>query len=228
MQSLELAVLVGFSLLIIFAAVPYIWQSVAASMAQLEARQYMSFFVTFADSLSADFGMSGVRRSYVLPNLLYGSLSVRSYPMEIRCGGRSVRVYQLYVWYNSSYILGGARPLRGERNVTVAHLGQPIAAVNASSLGFLDAAARGYVLFTGPVLVKGEKESVLYVINVSRVEFRGGSLGYKVTAVKTPEVDHSLMLTSPDGYCTVSISGKSWRVRLGERVRLVVTEVVVS
>ena len=222
MQSLELAILVGVSLMIIFAAVPYIWQIVEDSMARLEARQYMSFFVTFADSLSADFGMLGVMRSYVLPNLLYGSLSVRSYPMEIRCGDRSVRVYQLYIWYNSSNILGVARPLRGERNVTVAHLGQPIAAVNASSLGILDALARGYVLFTGPVLVKGGKESVLYVINVSRVEFRGDFLGYKITAVKTAE------LTSPDGYCTISISGKSWRVRLGERVRLVVTEVVVS
>lgn len=228
MQSLELAVLVGFSLLIVFAAVPYIWQSVAASMGQLEARQYMSFLVKFADSLDADFGMVGVRRSYVLPNLLYGSLSVRSYAMDIRCGGRSVRTYQLYVWYNSSYIVGGARPLRGERNVTVAPLGQPIAAVNASSLGVRDAAARGYVLFTGPVWVRGTDGSVLYVVNVSRVDFRGGSLGYKVTAVKTPEVDHSLWLTSPDGYCTISMGGRSWSVQLGREVRLVVTEVVVS
>lgn len=228
MQSLEVAILLGFSLLIVFAAVPFIWQNVSVSMAQLEARQYMAFLVSIADSLGADFGMVGVKRSFYLPNLVYGSFSVRRYPMEIRCGSGRVLAYPLFIWYNSSYIVGGERPLRGERNVTVALLGQPVAAVNASSLGLRDGVARGYVLFTGPVLVSGGERSVLYVLSVREIDFRGVSLGYRVVAVRTPEEDASLRLTSPDGFCTIRMWGREWRVRLGREVHVVVTEIVVE
>lgn len=228
MQSLEVAILLGFSLLVVFAAVPFIWQNVSVSMAQLEARQYMAFLVSVADALSADFGMVGVKRSFYLPNLAYGSFSVRRYPMEIECGGRRVSAYPLFIWYNSSYIIGGERPLRGERNITVALLGQPLAAVNASSLGLRDGVARGYVLFTGPVLVSGGNKSVLYVLSVREINFKGVSLSYRVISVRTSEDDDSLRLTSPDGICIIRMWGREWKVRLGREIHIVVTEIVIE
>jgi len=200
MQSLELVILASFSLLIVFAAVPYIWQLASASMAQWEARQMLTFMASFADSLESDFGMPGTLRSYYLPNFVYGVFSVRNYTMSITCvsTGRSLPpVYSLFVMYNSSYIMGGAKPLRGVRNVTLAPLGQPLAGLNATGLG--------YVLYTGPVYISGTP-TVWYVFNVTVIRVSGlTSLSYRVVRVVDGYSDERFRMDCPGGVFQLSL-----------------------
>jgi len=200
MQSLELVILASFSLLIVFAAVPYIWQLASVSMAQWEARQMLTFMASFADSLESDFGMPGTLRSYYLPNFVYGVFSVRNYTMSITCvsTGRSLPpVYSLFVMYNSSYIMGGAKPLRGVRNVTLAPLGQPLAGLNATGLG--------YVLYTGPVYISGTP-TVWYVFNVTVIRVSGlTSLSYRVVRVVDGYSDERFRMDCPGGVFQLSL-----------------------
>ncbi|MEZ0319182.1 MAG: hypothetical protein ABWK05_04205 [Pyrobaculum sp.] len=207
MQSLELAILLGFSLLVVFAAVPYLWQTISANLAVLEARQMLSFMAAFSDSLQSDFGLPGVQRSYYLPNLLFGSFAVDVLQERIGCGNRWVVVNQTVVWYNSSVIIGGVSPIRGPRNYSIANLGAPIAALNASSLGVRDLSARGYVLFTGPVAAVGADYAVVYTYNFTfRVDaFTGRSLTYKITKVETADLKPGLVLSCPGGLYTVEV-----------------------
>jgi hypothetical protein len=229
MQSLELVILASFSLLIVFAAVPYIWQLASASMAQWEARQMLTFMASFADSLESDFGMPGTLRSYYFPNLVYGVFSVRNYTMSITCvsTGRSLPpVYSLFVMYNSSYITGGAKPLRGVRNVTLAPLGQPLAGLNATGLG--------YVLYTGPVYISGTP-TVLYVFNVTVIRVSGlVSLRYRVVRVVDGYSDDRFRMDCPGGVFQIRLVNNRGRqlwaaaYRLGESVVVVATHVEIA
>lgn len=241
MQSLELAVLLGFSLLVVFAAVPYLWQMVSSNMAVMEARQVAAFLVALSDSLQSDFGLPGVQRSFYLPNLVYGSLAVDNATMVVRCsagGGGSVKLGQLVVWYNSSLIIGGVSALRGPRNYSVANLGAPIAGVNASSLGYRDLSARGYVLFTGPVAALSSaggtsQVAVVFAYSFRRVSFSGVSLTYRVINVTTADMNSALVLSCPGGLYTVEVyRGNrliySSQVKLAPTLRFVVTYAEVS
>ena len=229
MQSLELVVLVSFSLLIVFAAVPYIWQLASVSMAQWEARQMLTFMTSFADSLESDFGMPGTFRSYYFPNLVHGVFSVRRYTIDITCvsTGRSLPpVYSLFVMYNSSYITGGAKPLRGVRNVTLAPLGQPLASLNATGLG--------YVLYTGPVYISGTP-TVLYVFDVTPLRVSGSaSLSYRVVRVVDGYSDDRFRMDCPGGVFQIRLVDDRGRqlwaaaYRLGESVVVVATQVEVA
>ncbi len=227
MQSLEMVVLVSLSLLIVFAAVPYIWQLASASMAQWEARQMLTFLTSFADSLESDFGMPGTLRSYYLPNLVFGTFAVKSYAMRITClsTGREVVASPLVVVYNSSYILGDARPLRGVRNITLAPLGQPIVALNATGLG--------YVLFTGPVYVPGQP-GVLYVVDAAKTTISTPlSLRYRVVRVVDGYNDQNFRLDCPGGVFRITLTDDKGRqiratYRLGESLVVVLTTVEVS
>ncbi|ACB39074.1 hypothetical protein [Pyrobaculum neutrophilum] len=222
MQSLELLVLVSFSLLIVFAAVPYIWQLASATMAQWEARQFVTFMSTLADSMESDFGMAGVVRSYYMPSLVFGAFSVRSYPMYLVCQstGAGVTFNSLYIWYNSSYILGGAKPVRGERSVAPAPLGQPLVAVNATGMG--------YVLFTGPVYVPGQS-TVLYVVNATVSPLSGYAITYRVVGVSDGYSNDRLRIDCPGGVFKVGlVGGPSYLYNLGTTVVVVSTQVAVS
>jgi hypothetical protein len=189
----------------------------------------LTFMASFADSLESDFGMPGTLRSYYLPNFVYGVFSVRNYTVSISCastGGSLPPVYSLFVMYNSSYIMGGAKPLRGVRNVTLAPLGQPLAGLNATGLG--------YVLYTGPVYISGSP-TVLYVFNVTVIRVSGSvSLRYRVVRVVDGYSDYRFRMDCPGGVFQIRLVDNRGRqlwtaaYDLGGSVVVVATQVEVA
>jgi len=128
--------------------------------------------------------------------------------------------------YNSSYITGGAKPLRGVRNVTLAPLGQPLASLNATGLG--------YVLYTGPVYISGAP-TVVYVVNVTSLVVSGSaSLRYRVVRVVDGYSNDRFRMDCPGGVFQIRLVDSRGRqlwtaaYGLGGSVVVVATHVEVA
>ncbi len=117
MTSLEVLVLTVIALLVIFAALPYVVNTLYASMAPLEYRNALNFVLLLADSMEADFGMSGSRKYFNLPSFYYGKFGVlnATYGITLRCGvnNYNLKWRAFNVWYNSTYLVDVYRQYRG-------------------------------------------------------------------------------------------------------------------
>jgi len=170
MTSLEVLLLTAISLIIIFAALPYVISTLYASMVPLEYRNAVAYVLAFADGLEADFGMAGSRKYFPLPNFVYGSFGGvnRTYALTIRCGGAPL--YDggwnvVEVWYNSTYLVDGPRLYRGVDGGLIAFVGDTMVAVNATPPGRLK-------LYFRPFVVNGTEEVYIYFVS-SRFYARG-------------------------------------------------------
>ena len=183
MTSLEVLILTAFALVIVFAALPYVVNTLYASMAPLEYRTASAYVLAFADSLEADFGMVGAKKFFQLPNFVYGSFGAanRTHVVELRCGQTYRLVWMSFrLWYNSTYLIGVPRMLRGLRGGLVAEPGDALIAVNATE--------RGIVAYPRLSLVVGRGETYLYIMNVTVVASRSGFsyLSYDIQGISTP------------------------------------------
>ena len=185
MTSLEVLLLTAISLIIIFAALPYVISTLYASMAPLEYRNAVAYVLAFADGLEADFGMAGSRKYFPLPNFVYGSFGAvnRTYTLIIRCGSTSLNRYGdrwnvVEVWYNSTYLVDGPRLYRGVDGGLIAFVGDTMVAVNATPPGRLK-------LYFRPFVVNGTDEVYIYFVS-SRFYARGRYyLTYEVSGTLT-------------------------------------------
>ncbi|AFA40382.1 hypothetical protein Pogu_2355 [Pyrobaculum oguniense TE7] len=182
MTSLEVLILTAFALVIVFAALPYVVNTLYASMAPLEYRTASAYVLAFADSLEADFGMVGARKYFQLPNFVYGSFGAvnRTYIVELRCGQTYRLTWTSFrLWYNSTYLTGASRMLRGLKGGLVAEPGDALIAVNATE--------RGVVAYPRLVLVRGQGESYLYITNATVVVPHSGFsyLSYDIQGIST-------------------------------------------
>jgi len=170
MTSLEVLLLTAISLIIVFAALPYVISTLYASMAPLEYRNAVAYVLAFADGLEADFGMVGSQKYFPLPNFVYGSFGGvnRTYALAIRCGGTPL--YDggwnvVEVWYNSTYLVDGPRLYRGVDGGLIAFVGDTMVAVNATPPGRLK-------LYFRPFVVSGTEEVYIYLVSL-RFNARG-------------------------------------------------------
>lgn len=163
MTSLEVLVLTVIALLIIFAALPYVINLLYASMAPLEYRNALNFILLVADSTEADFGMSGSRKYFPLPNFYYGKFGVlnATYAVRLQCGSDVNLKWRAFgVWYNSTHFVDVSRLYRGVRGGLLSKPGDTLFAVNSTPPGNVWMYPRVFV-------VKGDKETYVYVINAT-------------------------------------------------------------
>ncbi|MBP1448469.1 MAG: hypothetical protein JZD41_00395, partial [Thermoproteus sp.] len=162
LEALEVAILLSISLAIIFAAVPYIVQTIFQTEASLEAKNVLAFLASLADSLEMDFGMTGVQRMYQLPSAYFGTFYVRTprYFLTVVCGPLSYTYvfYGAVVGYNSTYAVFGNTMVRGLRGSLIVPLGEPLTAVNTTYPG----AVR---MYSRVVYVNGSSDLYLYTIS---------------------------------------------------------------
>ena len=205
MTSLEVLLLTAISLIIMFAALPYVISTLYASMAPLEYRNAVAYVLAFADGLEADFGMAGSRKYFPLPNFVYGSFGGvnRTYAIAILCGGTPISGYSRWnvveVWYNSTYLVDGPRLYRGVDGGLIALVGDTMVAVNATPPGRLK-------LYFRPFVVNGTEEVYIYFVS-SRFYARGRYyLTYEVggtLAVESLPCNSRLEIRGSDG-------GRQW------------------
>lgn len=213
MTSLEVLVLTAIALLVIFAALPYVVNTLYASMAPLEYRNALNYVLLVADSMEADFGMSGSRKYFALPSFYYGRFGVvnSTYVLRLRCGGDVVVTWRSFsVWYNSTYLVDVGRLYRGMSGGLLASPGDTLFAVNSTRPGNVRLYPRVFV-------VRGVGESYIYLINAT-VRLDGYSyLTYEMGRV---------YVRMYSGCSHVAVGGVE--VPLGGVVYLVVQEAVVS
>lgn len=198
LEAVETAILLSISLAIIFAAIPYIIQNIFQIEAGLEARNVQALLVALADSLEADFGMTGVQRTYQLPSTYFGTFYVRTpgLSVTVNCSGVSKTYYfkELIVGYNSTYAEFGTNMLRGLVDSTVVQIGEPVIAVKSIY-------PRTLMLYSRVVYVNGSS-LYLYTISASlSVQGSGQALSYAIGPLNSTQLICS-------GPATVTVSGK--------------------
>lgn len=207
LEALEVAILLSISLAIIFAAVPYIVQTIFQTEASLEAKNVLAFLASLADSLEMDFGMTGVQRMYQLPSAYFGTFYVRTprYLLTVDCGPKYTYVFHgAVVGYNSTYAVFGDAMARGLRGSLIVPLGEPLTAVNTTYPG----AVRMY----SRVVYVNASDLYLYTISASFTQQgTGGLLAYAIGPSKTIVIKCGgparISLSSSIGSSTASFSG---------------------
>ncbi len=199
LEALETAILLSISLAIIFAAMPYIVQNIFQIEAGLEAKNMAAFLTALADSLEADFGMTGVQRMYQTPSTYFGTFYVRTSNMSvtITCGGVSQTFYfkELVVGYNSTYAEFGDGMLRGLVGSLAVPIGEPVVAVNSTY-------PRTVKLYSRVVYVNGSSSLYLYTISASFIpQGAGQALAYVVGPLNSTQLACS-------GSTTVTVSSR--------------------
>jgi len=215
MTSLEVLLLTAISLVIVFAALPYVISTLYASMAPLEYRNAAAYILAFADSLEADFGMVGARKYFPLPNFVYGSFGAvnRTYVFELYCGGVKVPGYSSWrtfeIWYNSTYLVDRSRMYRGINTGLVTFVNDTLIAVNATPPGKLRLYPRVFLVYSG----RDGSDAYIYIIS-SRVYVRGQSyLTYFVSgAPSIQSFDCNSKLTIRVGNSNYALSGTVGKV----------------
>ncbi|MFN3804764.1 MAG: hypothetical protein ACK4SY_06885 [Pyrobaculum sp.] len=213
MTSLEVLVLTAIALLVVFAALPYVVNMLYASMAPLEYRNALNYILLLADSMEADFGMSGSRKYFALPSFYYGRFGVvnSTYRVKLWCGGDVVLAWRSFsVWYNSTYLVDVGRLYRGMGGGLFAEPGDTLFAVNSTQPGNIRLYPRLFV-------VRGEGESYIYLINAT---VRLGGYSYLTYEMRSVDVKKY------SGCDRMAVGGVE--VPLGGVVYLVVQEAVVS
>ncbi|WP_333639223.1 hypothetical protein [Pyrobaculum aerophilum] len=198
MTSLEVLILTAFALIIIFAALPYVINTLYASLAPLEYRSAVGYVLAFADALEGDFGMSGARKYFKLPKFIYGSFGAvnRTYTVSLTCGGDvySFRWYSFTLWYNSTYLVGSPGIIKGVGGGLITGPGDTILAVNATGMGVF-AYPRVFV-------VSGSNEAYVYFINATVRARGGGYLTYEIGGVETRQYPNCIG-------ATLTVAGRS-------------------
>lgn len=209
LEALEVAILLSISLAIIFAAVPYIIQTIFQIEASLEAKNMLAFITALADSLESDFAMTGTQRMYQIPSSYFGTFYVRTprYTITIQCGATtwSFVVRGAVVGYNSSYAVFGNAMVRGLNGSLIVPLGEPVVAVNETYPGSAK-------LYSRVVYVMGQSSIYLYTISASFVQSgAGGLLAYVVgpsNLTKIPNcANPAITVSSRMGSSMASFSG---------------------
>jgi hypothetical protein len=193
MTSLEILVLTTFALLIIFAALPYVVNTLYASMAPLEYRTAAGYILSFADALEADVGMAGARKYFNLPSFVYGSFGAvnKTYVFTITCGSKRFVWNSAEVWYNSSYLVGFPRLLRGLSDELVVIYPPPGRGPEPpDTLVAVQSGDRWIRMWFRLFIVNGTDEKYIYVINAT-VRVMGGVpqyLYYTVWKIERHEI----------------------------------------
>jgi hypothetical protein len=163
MTSLEVLILTAFTLLIVFAALPYVIGMLHSSLAPLEYRTAAGYVLAFADSLEADFGMAGERKYFSLPRFVYGSFGPvnRTYTLQLLgCGPlQTFRWNSAELWYNATYLVGERRLLRG--------LSAGLTARPPDTLMAVEALESGIRAYPRVFIVSGKGEAYVYIINAT-------------------------------------------------------------
>ncbi|MFB6490365.1 MAG: hypothetical protein TU35_003805 [Thermoproteus sp. AZ2] len=199
LEALEVAILLSISLAIIFAAVPYIIQTIFQIEASLEAKNMLAFITALADSLESDFAMAGTQRMYQIPSSYFGTFYVRtpSYTVTIQCGPTAWAfvIRGAVVGYNSSYAVFGNTMVRGLNGSLIVPLGEPVVAVNTTYPGAVK-------LYSRVVYVVGQSSIYLYTISASfKQSGAGGLLAYVVGPTNSTKVPNC---ANP----TITVSGR--------------------
>ena len=187
MTSIEVLLLTAVALIIIFAALPYVVNMLYSSMAPLEYRTAVSYILSFADSLEADFGMAGSVKYFPLPKFVLGSFGVvnKTYQLTIECGPSTQRfVWSSFnIWYNSTYFVDVGKLYRGVSSSLFANPGDTLIVVNSTRPGRLRMYPRLFV-------VEG-RDVYIYVINATvKVRPSFNYLSYEIGNVVIREVNN--------------------------------------
>ncbi len=168
MTSLEVLVLTAFALLIVFAALPYVINMLYASMAPLEYRTAAGYILSFADALEADVGMAGARKYFNLPSFVYGSFGAvnRTYTFTISCTTKRFVWTSAEVWYNSTYLVGTPKMLRGLGDGLVVVYGSGVSGP-PDSLMAAKSGDRWIKAWPRIFVVRGVNEAYIYVMNAT-------------------------------------------------------------
>lgn len=171
--------MVGFSLVIIFAALPVALQWLYVGLASAEYRNVASYMALVGDALEGDFGAVGAFRTFPYPGVYYGSfgVSVVPYRVVLPCGVVLTN-YTLFVFYNATYLVGQQALYRGLNDTVYTHPND--------TMVLLQARPTGLWMYVRPSVVAG-KDVVIYAVNVTRRFGSGGAFSYRVVGVVSRE-----------------------------------------
>jgi len=196
MESLEVLVLTGFTLIIVFAAAPLVTQWLFVSQANLEYNNAQALLIAMADSIEGDFGMPGVQRYFELPKPFFGSFGVRQVDgrISLECGATtySYNFSSLYAWYRSNYMMPKLRLLRGFSE-------SPLVEVN-DTLVVVFANRSKVFLYSRVSTVVGRRGLYIYFVNFSLIIKGNNILIYTID-----KLDYEVIKNCPNPSIRVEI-----------------------